>query len=545
MTNQNNLDRDALSREALLAEDVERNQALLQDQLKASYDFIVCGSGSSGSVVARRLAENPNVSVLLLEAGGSDDHPEVTDPAKWVYNLGGPLDWGFMTRPDPKLNNRSLLWSMGKTLGGGSSINAMAWTCGHKNDWDYFASEAGDSAWNYESILKIYRRIEDWQGAPDPARRGKDGLVFVQPSPDPSPIVPAILHAAAASGIPIFPDHNGVMMEGNGGCSVVNLRVKDGKRLSIFRSYVYPYMDRPNLTVLTGALVTRLVLVKKRAIGVDVVRNGSTERFLASTEVILSTGAIQTPKLLMQSGIGDKAELDRFGIPCVQHLPGVGRNLQDHPLVGACIWEYATPLAPRNNLSEALFFWKSDASLEAPDLQAIHAEIPFNSAETAYFDPPEDSWSMAPALLRPASRGRLRLTGAGHDDLLDIDANLLDDPADMKALVAGVRMCREIGNSEAMKPYVKREVMPGNLGQADLEDFVRNAITTYRHQTCTAKMGQDDMSVVDSSLRVYGIKNLRIADGSIMPRITTGNTMAPCVIIGERAAQAIRNGYGL
>jgi choline dehydrogenase len=527
------------------AERVRVNQVAMRRDLKRSYNFIVCGSGSSGSVVARRLAEDPNVNVLLLEAGGNDDVPGVMDAVSWPTNLGSERDWSFSTRPSPYLNGRSLHWAMGKVLGGGSSINVMVWSRGHKNDWDYFASEAGDSAWNYESVLKIYRRIEDWHGEPDPARRGTGGLVFVQAVPEPNPIAPAMLEAASASGIPTFADQNGAMMEGEGGCALPNVRLRDGKRLSIFRTYVHPFMDRPNLTVLTEALVTRVILVGKRAIGVEVLRDGSFERFSAGSEVILSLGAIHTPKVLMQSGVGDKTELQRFGVECVQHLPGVGANLQDHLMVASCIWEYNTPLAVRNNAGEATFFWKSNPNLDAPDLQPFQVEIPYLSPETARLSPPAASWSIAPGLVRPASRGRLRLTGAGHTHPMDIDANLLSDPADLKALIACVHLCREIGNSAALRRFSKREVMPGDLRGLDLEDFIRNAAMSYWHQTCTAKMGRDAMSVVDGDLRVYGIDNLRIADGSVMPRITTGNTMAPCVIIGERAGELLRIAHGL
>ena len=218
------------------AQQVDANQAKLTSELKPDYDFIVCGSGSSGSVVARRLAENSDVSVLLLEAGGSDDVPSVMEAGQWPVNLGSVRDWAFQAQPNPHLNGRSIPMNMGKVLGGGSSINAMVWSRGHKNDWDYFASEAGDSAWSYESVLKIYRRIEDWHGAPDPKYRGTGGPVFVQPAPDPNPIAPAMLEGARSVGIPTFENQNGRMMEGAGGCSIQDVRLRDGKRLSVFRS---------------------------------------------------------------------------------------------------------------------------------------------------------------------------------------------------------------------------------------------------------------------------------------------------------------------
>jgi choline dehydrogenase-like flavoprotein len=528
-----------------LAQRVHVNQTKLASELKPHYDFIVCGSGSSGAVVTRKLAENPSITVLLLEAGGTDNVPSVIEAGQSILNLGSERDWGFRAQANPHLNGRSIPMSMGKVLGGGSSINWMAWARGHKNDWDYFASEAGDPAWNYESVLNTYLRIEDWHGAPDPKYRGTGGPVFVEPAPNPNPIAPAMLDGARSVGIPTFENQNGRMMEGSGGASIIDLLARDGKRMSVFRAYVFPYMDRPNLTVLTHALVTRLTFDGKRATGVEITYDGKTHRIEAGIEVILSLGAVQTPKVLMQSGIGDQVELQRLGIPVVQHLPGVGQNFQDHPGIG-CIWEYQEPLAPRNNAGEATFFWKSNRRLDTPDIQTCQVEVPLTSAEMlTSFNPPAGSWAMFGGLVRPMSRGRIRLTGPNPLDPLQIEPHHLSHPDDLKAAIACVQLCREIGNSDALRPFTKREVMPGNLKGAALENFIRDSVVTYHHQTCTAKMGRDSMSVVDGHLKVYGIANLRIADASIMPRVTTGNTMAPCVIIGERAGEILKAAHKL
>lgn len=312
------------------AESVARNQAQLRSELKPRYDFIVCGSGSSGSVVARRLAENPNVNVLLVEAGVSDDDPAVTQAIQWRLIIGSERDWGFRGEPNPCVNGRSIPFSMGKVLGGGSSINVMVWARGHKRDWDLFAAEAEDPAWNYESVLKVYRRVEDWHGDPDPEYRGVAGPVFVEPAPDPNPLALATVDGARSIGIPTYENANGRMMESEGGASITDVRARAGLRESVFRSYVYPYMDRPNLTVLTNALVTRVTLDGEQATGIEFVWQGDTLRIGATCEVILSLGAVHTPKILMQSGIGDQSVLEKFGIPVVRHLPGVGQNLQDH-----------------------------------------------------------------------------------------------------------------------------------------------------------------------------------------------------------------------
>ncbi|GBG38708.1 choline dehydrogenase [Mycobacterium montefiorense] len=531
------------------ADRVRRNQENLGTEMKAHYDFIVCGSGSSGSVVARRLAENPDVSVLVLEAGGSDEAPETLRPEMWLANLGSERDWNFTAEPSCHLNGRAIPYSMGKVLGGGSSINVMVWARGHKNDWDYFAAEAKDERWSYESVLAIYRDIEDWHGTADPDHRGTGGPVYVESASNPSPIATEGLVAADLLGIPTFDHQNGSLMESDGGASIVDLRIRNGYRQSVFRSYLFPLMDRPNVTVLSGALVTRVRFDKASggwaATGVEFVHDGKLHRVSAGSEVVLSLGAIHTPKVLMQSGIGDRAELRHHGIPVVQHLPGVGRNLQDHPAF-SCVWESKTPLPWRNSGGEMTVFAKSDSSLDTPDLQAYQLEFPYSSRENAAkIVLPESGWAMLGAVVRPKSRGRIYLTGPDPLDTVRIHANLMSHPDDIKAAIACIELCREIGNSAALRPFSKREVMPGNLNHVQLERFIRTDVTTYHHQTCTAKMGNDNMSVVDGSLKVYGVQNLRIADGSIMPRVTTGNTMAPCVIIGERAGQILRERHAL
>jgi choline dehydrogenase len=522
-----------------LDERVRVNQQRLRAALQPGYDFIVCGAGTSGSVIARRLAENPDAQVLLLEAGGSDDVPSVWTADLWPTNLGSERDWGLQSEPNAALHGRVLPLSMGKGLGGGSSINVGVWARGHRSDWDYFAAESGDAGWKYDNVLSIYRRIEDWHGQPDPDYRGSGGPVFVQPAPDPHPLAPATVEAARSVGVPTFENPNGRMMEAQAGASIADMRVRDDRtRESVFRSYTYPYMDRPNLTVLTHALVRRLVFDGNRVTGVEVLHQGRIHHLSAACEVVLSLGAIHTPKVLMQSGVGDEKELRRFGIPVRQHLPGVGRNYHDHTGF-TCVWEFKQPPGP-NLRAESTVYWNSRPELQSPDLFLCEGAFPLASTENAErFGLPDESWILFGALAHQKSRGRILLTGPDPDDQVRIEANALSDPDDLQRAKVCVEFMREIGSAPALQPHIKREVMPGNLTGAELEAYLRDAASTFWHHVGTAKMGNDTMSVVDGSLKVYGVDGLRVADASIMPRITTANTMAPCVVIGERAAELL------
>ena len=526
------------------------DREIVSESILDTYDFVVCGGGTAGSIVARRLAEDPNVSVLLLEAGGSDRVPQVIDSTQWMWNIATSRDWGYKAAPSATLNGRAPLLPMGKLLGGGSSINGSVWARGHKNDFDMWAEEAEDDDWNYESILKIYRKIEDWQGTPDKKRRGTGGLLNILQPENPIPLVDGLIQGAEAIGIPYVDDINGAPMEGDGGCGLPNVLVQDGnQRVSMAATYLHPYMGRSNLHILLCAETTKVNIKKGRAASVNFVRRGKEYKVKANKEIILSMGAINTPKVLMLSGVGDEKQLKEHDIDVVQHLPGVGKNFQDHILLAGICWEYIVPEMPRNNAAEFIFYAKSRSDLATPDLMPVLEETPFGSEVTGpqYGLPtaPESAWTLAPGLARPDSRGEVKLASADWKDAPIIEANFLATQTDMNAMLRCVEMCREIGNSEFCEPYRKREIMPGNLPKGEMENFIRDAAGTYFHETCTCKMGTDKMSVVNSKLKVYGVEGLRIADGSIMPAITTGNTMAPCAVIGERASDILRQEYEL
>lgn len=526
------------------------DREFFSDTLRSQYDFIVCGGGTAGCIVARRLAEDPNASVLLLEAGGSDRVPQVIDSTQWMWNIGTSRDWGYKAQPSPTLNGRTPPLPMGKVLGGGSSINGSVWARGHKNDFDSWAEVTGDEGWSYERVLDIYRRIEDWQGPADNHRRGSGGLLNILQPENPIPLVPALIESAVRLGIPHVADINAEAMEGDGGCGLPNVLVQDGnQRVSMAATYLHPYMNRDNLHVLLCSETTRVMIERQRAVGVEFIHRGRQYSVRANHEVILSLGAINTPKTLMLSGIGDRHDLGQFNIEIKQHLAGVGRNFQDHILLAGCTWEYEVPEPPRNNAAEFVFFSKSDSALKTPDLMPVLEECPFGSEVTGVqYDLPKEpssAWTLAPGLARPDSRGQIRLASANPMDAPLIEANFLGTETDMQAMRRCVELCREIGNAPNLAPFRRREIMPGNLSGSSLDEFIRNAAGTYFHQSCTAKMGRDDESVVDGQLRVHGIEGLRIADASVMPTITTGNTMAPTVIIGERASDIIRKTHGL
>jgi choline dehydrogenase len=521
---------------------IRANQNERAKKLKSAYDYIVVGTGSGGSALVGRLAAaSPNASILVLEAGDWDTAPSVQDPGVWFTNLGSERDWKDVSLPSAGTNNRAIPEHMGKVVGGGSSINATIWARPFKADLDHWAAESGDAAWGYEHGLSIYRRMENWQGKPDARYRGRGGPVWCQHAANPHPAAPAMLEACRSLGLPVLDDLNGAREEGAGGFALMNQIIREGRRQSMARSYLYPVLARRNVTLLVNTQVDRLTFAGNRTTGVEIGSGPQARRIQAKAEVILCSGGINTPKLLMLSGIGDEAQLRAHGIKARVHAPEVGQNFQDHILHGGCIWEPKEHVPHRNSAANASGFVKSDASLASPDVNLVQIELPYASEVIGKrYSPPNTSWALCAGLVAPKSRGEVRLKSADPADRPIVDARFLSHPDDVKALAYGIELARDIGNSPAMGAFVKREVAPGQkLGGQEMENFVRDGATTYFHQAGTCRMGKDGKAVVDAKLRVNGVRNLRIADSSIMPRIASVATMATCALIGERMAEIL------
>lgn len=522
---------------------IRANQAERGKTPQAAYDYIVCGSGSAGCAIVHRLAADPNVSILLIEAGDWDTAPSVADPRAWFTNLGTSRDWGDVAERSIHVNNRAIPEHMGRVVGGGSSINATIWSRPFKKDLAHWAAVTGDQDWGYEHALSIYRSLENWQGKPDARYRGQGGPVWCQPAHDPAPIAPAMLQACSALGLPVFDDLNGLREERDSGFALMNQIIKDGQRHSMAQAYLYPVLGQKNVTLLVNTHIDKLSISGNEVTGVEFVRDGQLVNVKANREVILSAGAINTPKLLMLSGIGDQQELKRHGIKTVMHAPEVGRNFQDHILHGGCLWESKLPGDLRNSGAEASGFMQSNRNRQGPpDLNLVQIELPYASEVVAKnYNPPANSWALCAGLVQPQSRGHISLRSAKATDRPFVHANFLSHPDDVKALAVGIELCRDIGNAGPLREMSRREVAPGKkLYGKEMADFIRNGATTYFHESGTCRMGKDDRAVVDSKLRVNGVKRLRIADSSIMPRIVSVATMATCVLIGERMAEILR-----
>jgi choline dehydrogenase len=410
-----------------------------------------------------------------------------------------------------------------------------------KADLDHWADITDDPAWGYGHALDIYRKIENWQGPADEHYRGKGGPVWCQPSANPPPLAPALLEAAKELKFPVLPDQNGAREEAEGGFAYMNQIIRDGQRRSMARAYLYDVLGQENVTLLTNALVHRVTFDGDRATGVEVNLGDRVISISASKEVVLCAGGMNSAKILMLSGIGEDASLKALGIKTLVNSPEVGANFHDHILHGGCLWEAAEPFQLQNSGANVAGFWKSKSTLASPDINIVQIELPYASEVVAKkYAPPPTSWALCAGLVAPKSRGILRLSSANPADKPIVDAKFLSHPDDLAALAAGIEVCRELGNSKAMKPFAKREVAPGKqLDKAEMADFVRDGATTYFHEVGTCRMGKDKGAVVDARLRVNGVRGLRVADASIMPRIASVATMATCVLIGERMAEIL------
>jgi choline dehydrogenase len=509
--------------------------AVPQRVLSRAYDYIVVGAGSGGCAVARRLIDGSDAHVLVIEAGGSGIGVwQLDDPACWVPLGRGAYDWGYDYAPTPRVNGRIIGIPRGKVLGGSSSINAMMWYRGHPMDYDAWEA-AGAQGWSFKDVLPFFKRSEDWEDG-ETALRGAGGPLRIERCPSLHPVAEAMLDGSAALGIPVIDDPNGV---DNEGAAVANFNISGGKRWSSARGYLWPVLDNERLTVLTSSLAIGLGIENGRCVSVTHLIDGCRHETRATAGIVLALGAIDTPRLLMMSGIGDPAELTRLGIDIHAGLPGVGRNLQDHPLVQACVFRSKQALgAIRGNGGGTMMNWKSSSNLPQADLHAF--PVQGNSAEPRIrelYDLSGDVFSIGCGLMRSKSVGYMRLLSAEPGGAVEIQPNYLAEPSDLDALVTSVETIMALAATPAYSDWFGGYAAPPKtLPRQGIVDYIRNACSTFFHVCGTCAMGSGDLAVVDSRLRVRGIEGLSVADASVIPIIPTCNTHAPVTMIGERAA---------
>jgi len=533
---------------------------------RKGYDYIIVGAGSAGCVLANRLSVDPEIRVLLLEAGGPDRDPLIHVPLAWGKIFAERRhDWGYDTEPEPHLDGRSLECVRGKVLGGSSSINAMAYVRGHKADFDRW-SRQGCAGWPHDEVLPYFKRSETWAGGADD-HRGGDGPLTTVPTEYQDPLFEAWLQVARETQHGGADDYNGARNEG---FNATQWTIRDGRRCSTAVAYLRPALHRDNLQVETHALAHRILVENNRAVGVEYARRGRLETALADREVILAGGVINSPQLLMLSGIGPAAHLEATGVECRHDLPGVGQNLSDHlsvaveyarldegPFVANLRYDraalaalraylFGTGIASRMPMPIGAFL-KTDPALAQPDIQLILRFFP--SANQPWFPGirprPRDSFMVRPIILHPESRGEVRLRSANPEDRPMIQQNFLSAAGDLQTLRAGVRLARDLASHAALNLYRGEELLPGPDAGTDeaIDAYIRQTAWTVHHPLGTCKMGaaSDPMAVVDPALQVRGLSALRVVDASVMPDMLGGNINAGVIMIAERAADLIRD----
>ncbi len=521
-----------------------------------TYDYIIVGAGSAGCVLAARLTEDLRTRVLLLEAGGEGGAKEIRIPAAFSKLFKTPVDWNFATEPEPHLHDRRLYWPRGKVLGGSGAINAMIYVRGNRADYDYWR-DLGNAGWGFADVLPYFKKSEN-QERGGSEYHGVGGPVNVADLRYVNPLTRAFLAAAEEIGIASNVDFNGAEQDG---AALYQVTQKNGGRWSASDGYLQPARERSNLTVVTGAHAARVLMEGKRAVGVAFLCGGVMEQARAGGEVILAGGTVNSPQLLMLSGIGPADELKAAGISAIHDLPGVGKNLQDHPMVSVgylctqkisldgaetlgnflrwLVWRNG-PLA--SNVAEAGLFLRTRLGLAVPDLQLLFGPAYYRGHGLVRRK--EHCFGFGPTLITPESRGEVSLRTANPLDAPAIRANYLATDADLRTLIAGVRLARRLAHTKAFDRYRGAELHPGATQNSDAEisEFLRNELETLYHPVGTCKMGNDALAVVDARLRVRGIERLRVVDASIMPRVPGGNTNAPVMMIAEKVAEMIREG---